>query len=106
MACLTELQAQIDAIVDCTALEDFDVMKYLKQSVSWKNDMKVFDKRNVELQKTVVMHPFSPEAKLELGNLHTLVKNKLSSFVTSLEEEDSSRKLYTFSRSHAKDPVP
>ena len=106
IACLKELQAQIDAIVDCTALEDFDVMKYLKQSVSWKSDMKILDKRNVELQKTVVMHPFSPEAKSELVDLHTLVKSKLSSVVTSLEEEDSSRKLYTNSRSHAKDPVP
>ena len=97
---------QIEFIGECSELEDFDVIKYLKQSVTFKNDLKAIDKRNLELQKIVVIHPFAPELESELANLHLSVKEKLSLVVSSLAKEDSSRKLYTNSRSQSKDPVP
>ena len=68
--------------------------------------MKALDKRNIDLQKAVVTHPFEEAARLELVELHTSVKTSLSSLVADLEKEDSSRKLYTNCKSQGKDPIP
>ena len=106
ISCLNELLTQINAVGDSTVLEDFNIIRHLKQSVTWKSDMKTLDKRYVELQKSVVLHPFSEEEETELANLHALVKTQLVSIVDNLEKEDSSRKLYTNSKSYSKDPIP
>ena len=45
--CLNELNTTVDSVGDCTVLEDFNVVKYLKQSVTWKSDLKIIDKRYV-----------------------------------------------------------
>ena len=40
ITCLNDLHIQINTVGDSTILEDFDVIKHLKQSVTWKSDMK------------------------------------------------------------------
>ena len=106
LSCLNELHSQIGAVGVCAELEDFEVVKYLKLASSWKTELKVLDKRYVELQKSVVLHPFSPEIKQELHNLHKQVKDELSVVATELENEDSTRRLYTYSKTNSRDPVP
>ena len=68
--------------------------------------MKALDKRFIELKKAVVTHPFEEDARVELDDLHLLVKTQLSSLILSLEKQDTTRKLYTNSKSHEKDPIP
>ena len=68
--------------------------------------MKALDKRFIELKKAVVTHPFEEDARVELDDLHLLVKTQLSSLILSLEKQDTTRKLYTNSKSHGKDPIP
>ena len=106
LRCLTELLFKIKKSGEIAKMEDFEVIKFLRDSSKWNDDMKALDKRYIDLQKLVVLNPFEEGTKVELETLHGSVKADLRFVAENLEKEDASRKLYTNSKSQSKDSVP
>ena len=87
-------------------LEDFEVIRFLKESRKWISEAKDIDKKVLELEELVILYPLPSDQKEELDDCHQALNRDLKKITNDLETEDSRRKLYTLSQSSSKDAIP
>ena len=90
---------------DIALLENYEVIKYLKEALAWKPVVADIEKKELELRKLTILYPFDDVKKQELDTKLTTMKKKVEETVGALEKEDAQRKLYTMSKSQSKDSV-
>lgn len=87
-------------------LNDFDVVKYLKMSRKWQQELKEINKKIGDLEEITVNHPLPSVEQEELENVHAALKGDVKAAVRMLETEDETRQLYTLNQTSSKEAVP
>ena len=106
LGAIRELEQNVKKPGSAAKLEDFDVIRYLKESRKWIIELREIDRKVYDLKELVVMYPLPSDQAKELDSLHKAVKEDVTKAVSELETEDTNRQLYTLAPSNSKDSLP
>ena len=103
---MNDLKEEFKKAANVKKLNDFDVIRLLKESRNWNRDLKDVNERVLELKELVVVYPLPVAKADELDKLHESIVATFKKTVKELETEDRDRMLYTLTKSNSKDSIP